>query len=117
MRDRDRARTKPSFLLPADVLSQQTPATQTALGETGGSWNGLRSGTDTTGSKTTCAESKARAAQPAEQMSACSSDEPNSAFAYEGVRLLRPHQFRSRLLQKALQAVQNLSQICSALGV
>lgn len=50
----DRQRTKPSFLLPVNILSQQTPAMQTALGETGGWWNCLGSNTDTTGNKTTC---------------------------------------------------------------
>lgn len=59
MRDRDRERTKPSFLLPVNILSQQTPAMQTALGETGGSWNCLNSNTDTTGNKTTCTKRRA----------------------------------------------------------
>lgn len=93
-RERGSQRMKPSFLLPVNILSQQTPAMQTALGETGGSWNCLNCNTDTTGNKTTCTSRRAMLQHSPQSTCLCASegDETNSAFfADKGVRLLCPH--------------------------
>lgn len=53
------ARTKPFFLLPIDILSQQTPATQNSPGRNRGFVELPQQQPDTTGNKTTCTERRA----------------------------------------------------------
>lgn len=97
-KEQDSQRMKPSFLLPVNILSQQTPAMQTALGETGGSWNCLGSSADTTGNKTTCTSRRATLQHSPQSTCLHASEgyETNSALflLVKGARLLCARRFQ-----------------------